>query len=95
CCLTAIAALLTVLVIGLWAEAPVRPGVSQAAPAADATSGLGNAVAQRQAMIRATSETNRKLDKIIDLLQSGRVKVVLEGSEVKHGSAKTAKSSRQ
>lgn len=75
-CLTAISALLTVMVIGLWAEA---------IPSADARAAepFLNASAQRKLMIDAQGGTNAKLDELIALLKSGqvRVQVVAEPTE--------------
>ena len=74
-CLTAIAVLLTVLVIGLWAESGWTTDDAHAAePFVDSS-------AQRRAMVDAQQQTNRKLDEIISLLQSGRVRVqIAEGA---------------
>ncbi|KPK86301.1 MAG: hypothetical protein AMJ81_01605 [Phycisphaerae bacterium SM23_33] len=80
CCLTAIAILLTVLVIGLWATGPVGPAPTSAAPPAAAeadTSGIGNPAAQRAATIQAINTTNQKLDRIISLIESGKIKVTV------------------
>lgn len=79
CCLTAIAVLLTVLVIGLWATGPVGPSPTSAAPprpAGVAPDGIGNPGAQRMAMVQAIHTTNQKLDKIISLIESGKIKVI-------------------
>ena len=86
-CLTAITVLLTVMVIGLWANDPAST-VSDAAAAArkpvvlpsDQTI-LPNAGSQRLAILRATRATNEKLDKIVDLLKSGEIRVVLVESK--------------
>ncbi len=86
CCLTAIAVLLTVLVLGLWAESPIRARAAQAAPAA--VGGMANSSAQRQAMVNALGRTNEKLDRIISLLESGKIKVILARPEVKHATPK-------
>ena len=88
CCLTAIAVLLAVLAVGLWAEAPVVPTASAAGSSTDAVGGFGNPNAQRQAIIRELSETNRKLSEIADLLKSGKIKVVLGKAENTDASAK-------
>ncbi len=81
-CLSAIMVLLAVLIIGLWAEGPIS-GVPDAAGAGarEASSGrhtiLLDARAQRVAMLKAAQETNKKLDKIVDLLKSGNIRVSL------------------
>ncbi|MBS3735091.1 MAG: hypothetical protein KGY99_09225 [Phycisphaerae bacterium] len=73
-CLTIIAVLLTVLIVGLWAD-----GVPAARPAGAAAEGFGNAAKQRKAMIEAQQKTNAKLDALMGLLRSGEVKVRLAG----------------
>ena len=70
-CLTAIAVLLTVVAIGLWAEAPSTGGRLDAAERFLDTS------AQRVQMIDQQKLTNRKLDRLIELLTSGKVKVMV------------------
>jgi hypothetical protein len=74
-CLTAIAALLTVLVIGLWAEAPATAPRAGAAEAPKAT--FGDTAAQRQEQLKAVQQTNEKLDELIRLLKTGTAKVQL------------------
>ncbi|MDY7009238.1 MAG: hypothetical protein SVV80_00595 [Planctomycetota bacterium] len=78
-CLSAIVVLLAILIVGLWAEGPISPipdaagaGVAKTPPDV-----LPNAGAQRLAMIKAIGATNDKLDKIIDLLKSGEIRVGL------------------
>jgi len=87
-CLTAICVLLTVLILGLWAEGPVGPSEGAAAPPARPAGGqfegIGNPSSQRMAMVRGIQETNRKLDEILTLLKSGKVKVALAEGEGKH-----------
>ncbi|KKK58884.1 hypothetical protein LCGC14_3039930 [marine sediment metagenome] len=93
-CLTAIAALLTVLVIGLWAEGPIAPdpaGAAGAVRGVDFTTG-GSPPAQRAAMITALKATNKKLDKMISVLTSGEVKVIVV--EGKNARAKAKKPAR-
>ena len=68
-CLTAIAILLTVLVIGLWADG-VRPlGEARAAEKFLDTG------AQRQEMVAAQERVNAKLTELVELLKSGQAKV--------------------
>ncbi|HET6428442.1 MAG TPA: hypothetical protein VFJ30_08535 [Phycisphaerae bacterium] len=88
CCLTAIAVLLAVVAIGLWSEAPVTARASAAAPDADSPGGVGNPNVQRQAIIRELNETNRNLSEILTLLKSGKLKVVMDKTEVKNESPK-------
>ena len=77
-CLTAIAVLLTVLIIGLWAEVIHPPGGAYAAEPFGVDAG-----AQRNAMIKAMGQTNTKLDELIGLLKTGRAKVQLVQAPVK------------
>ena len=74
-CLTAIAVTLTVLIVGLWATAPVS--LTERATAAEAPGGIPDAGAQREAVIRAIMTTNSKLDRIASLLESGKLRVVV------------------
>jgi hypothetical protein len=67
-CLTAIAVLLTVMVLGLWAQTPV------AAPAL-AADGFGDTGARIAAQLDEAVKTNAKLDQLLTLLSSGQVKV--------------------
>jgi hypothetical protein len=69
-CLTAIAVLLTVMVIGLWAH---TPGPSEAT-AAEMPRGF-DAAGQRRSILEAQQETNKKLGELIELLRSGQAKV--------------------
>ena len=82
-------ALLAVLAIGVWA----RGTLSHAAPApAEPGRELRfNASAQRMKMLNAINTTNQKLDKLIALLDSGKVRVsVIELKEAKaKGDVKT------
>ena len=70
-CLTGIVVLLAVLVVGLWAQAPL------AAPASAAGDGFSDAGARNAAQLEAAQKTNAKLDELIGLLTSGQVKVQL------------------
>lgn len=71
-CLCAITALLAVLVLAVWVQAPS----SSTAYAAEQPQGF-DAAAQRKAIVEAQQETNRKLGELIDLLRSGQMKVQL------------------
>jgi hypothetical protein len=68
-CLTVIAVLLTVLIAGLWAD-----GVRLAGPATAAEKFLDSA-AQREAIVKAQEQGTEKLDELLRLLESGKVKV--------------------
>lgn len=83
-CLTAIAVLLTVLVLGLWAELPThgQKAVAQEPVSREnryvprSTLELGDLAAQQQV-------TNQKLDRLVELFETGqaRVQVVSAGQE--------------
>ena len=75
-CLGAIAVLLAVLVIGLWAEGTW----SSRAAAAD---GIMDAGSQRMAMIKVLDEQNTKLGELITLLKNGQAKVQVVDAEGK------------
>jgi len=69
-CLTVIAVLLTVLIVGLWAQKTPNPPQAMA--------GVPTVLdpnAQRGAMTRAQTLTNAKLDQLISLLKSGEATV--------------------
>ena len=80
-CLSALVVLLTVLIIGMWATGPIQvAGQTAAAPAPPPKTDrdvLPNAGAQRLAMLEAIRTTNGKLDKIISLLESGKLQVTI------------------
>jgi len=81
-CLTAIAVLLTVLVLGFWAEG--LPSLDEARGAEKFLDTAG----QRQATIELQKQTNEKLDQLISLLKSGEVKVQIaqeKGAKVEGG----------
>jgi hypothetical protein len=71
-CLAVIAVLLTVLVVGLWAEMPQASRASAGGPGTD---GFGDTAARIKDQLEATQKTNAKLDEIQILLTSGNVKV--------------------
>ena len=78
-CLTAIAVLLAVLVVGLWGDhAP--PAV--AAPAARGPFLDSSTQTQLVELVRAQEKTTAKLDELLRLFKSGRVKVQLAESPV-------------
>jgi hypothetical protein len=80
-CLTAIVGLLMVLIVGLWATGPVSlTGQTVAAeiePAGKDRGVLPNAGAQRLAILQAIQTTNGKLDRIANLLESGKLRVTV------------------
>jgi len=68
-CLTVIAVLLTVMIIGLWADAVPS---ADTAPAATAAMAPG---VQRAAILAAQKQTTARIGELIALLKSGDVKV--------------------
>ena len=92
-CLTAIAVLLTVLVIGLWADltGPVREARAESkfrdskAQKALTEGRWGTSSAPQQAIARAQQESNLKLDELIKLLKSGEIRVRVVGMEAPGG----------
>ena len=87
-CLTAIAVLLTILVIGLWAD-----GVRSTDKAVAADRWLDSS-AQRNSLVQIQKETNRKLDELIALLKSGEIKVQLTEAPAKGAGARHVKSAK-
>jgi len=86
--LLACVALLAVLAIGIWASGTLSHA---AAPAETGRELRFNASTQRMKTLEAINTTNRKLDKLISLLESGKVRVsVIELKEAKaKGDVKT------
>ena len=75
-CLSIIAVLMTVIIVGLWAETP--------SPVSEAPAGelFLDSSSQRAELVKVSQETNAKLEKLIELLKSGDVKVqVLQSQE--------------
>ena len=70
-CLTAIAVLLTVVVLGLWAD-----GVPTAGELRGAEKFLDSA-AQRKAILEQQKQTNAKLDELVGMFRNGQAKVRL------------------
>lgn len=78
-CLTVIAALLAVLVVGLWAEAPMPTATAEDRPKENPYVG-----AQRQAMIEAAEATQshtKAMKRLVDLFESGQAKVQVVGGD--------------
>jgi len=70
-CLTVIAVLLTVLIVGLWAD-----GVPSAKRAGAENPRLfGDSASQRDELTKLQQQTIDKLDELISLLKSGQVRV--------------------
>lgn len=74
-CLTAIAVLLTVLIVGLWANHSPTPDAAFAGGVPRAI----NPQSQRDAVAEAQRAGNAKLDELIELLKSGDVQVKVIG----------------
>lgn len=85
-CLTVIAGLLTVLILGLWADA-----VPSTRPALGSSSGVPDAGQQRERTIKAVQENTAKLDRLIRLFETGTAKVQIAGAEQPAGAKRGAK----
>jgi hypothetical protein len=85
-CLTAIAVLLAVTVLGLWSQC--APGPIPAQAGVTGTDGFGDTNARIAAQLDEARKTNAKLDEIAKLLSSGQVKVqVMKDKDDKSGGA--------
>ncbi len=83
-CLTLIAALLTVLVVGLWTTAVPAPAGAQAADAKPTEPPTFAQTGTKLVEMTQTQQaTNAKLDELIKLMTSGQVKVQLVGDDGK------------
>ena len=71
CCLTAIAVLLSVLIVALWAQPLPMSGQAMAAPSA----GIPDSGRQRQTMIKELQKNTSKLEDLVRLFESGKAKV--------------------
>jgi hypothetical protein len=82
--LTLLTVLLGLLVLGVWAGLPGALTGRALGDTDGSAAALPNPAAERQAMIKCIEETNKRLDRIITILESGKIKVVItEGSSVK------------
>ncbi len=102
-CLTAITVLLTLLVIGLWADPVAAPSRAEAA------SGYRDAKAKKAVeegrwgtssapnkMAAAQEETNKRLDTLIELFNSGKAKVrIVDGAPAERGGSNVPKSRKK
>ena len=70
--LTAVLCMQALTLLGLWTGQPRTATVHAAIP---------DPGAQREAQVEQQRKTNEKLDKLIDLLSSGKVKVQVEAEE--------------
>ena len=79
-CLTAIAVLLTVLIIGLWADHTPQAPRASAKPFVE--SGTQAQIIQ---VVKAQDRTTAKLTELIALMRSGQVKVEVVAGQGKDG----------
>lgn len=98
-CLTVIAVLLTVLIVGLWAEGVPASRHASAAPAPTAAGatpapmGIPDAGGQRDKLVKEMERVTAKLDHLVSLFETGKAKVQVsaEGKEAgKDNAAKEA-----
>lgn len=75
-CLTVIAVLLTVLIVGMWAEAV--PVTREAA-----ATGIPDSGRQRDKMIKELEKQTAKLDRLVRLFESGSAKVQVKDADGK------------
>jgi hypothetical protein len=79
-CLTVIAALLTVLIAGLWAQGVPAAREAAAAPAAaPAPTGIPDAGGQRDRMVKELERVTAKLEHLAELFETGKAKVQVSG----------------
>lgn len=79
-CLMGILVLLALAVAWLWATGPALVSPAVAAPpekGADGEEGRWNSGAQRIAIVSAIEATNSKLDRLLTLLENGKLQVVV------------------
>ena len=88
-CLTAITVLLTLVIIGLWADH--APLADQAHAKARGTFVESGTQAQLVALVKAQQKTVAKLDQLLGLLKSGQVKVRLVDADARAAQAKGGK----
>ena len=72
--LTAVLVLQGLTLVGLWTGQP-RAG--------DAHAAIPDPGAQREAMVAEQKVTNEKLDRLVSLLESGKLKVVVDNEDEK------------
>ena len=85
-CLTAIAVLLTVMIIGLWADHAPTPAPAMGQinkPFLDTSTQT-----QLVELVKAQRQTTAKMDELIRLLRSGQVKVKIAGQPEKNKGGK-------
>lgn len=90
-CLTVIAVLLSVLIVGLWAE--TVPGQSRAFARDNKPTELFlDSAGQRRAAIAAQEKTTRKLEELVSLFTTGQAKVQIVDKASSTRSPKRARS---
>jgi hypothetical protein len=84
-CLTAIVVLLTVMIVGLWAQT-ATPSPASAAEPFDPKSTRNNEI------VSAQEKTTAKIDELIALLKSGEARIQVTAEGEKGGSNASSKS---
>lgn len=74
-CLTVIAVLLTVLIVGLWADRGPGSPQAQAQVKAQAKAGIPDAGSQRAALTKGLEDSTSKIEELIRLFETGSAKV--------------------
>jgi len=88
-CLTVIAVLLSVLIVGLWAEGPSADRAY--GQVRSKTTPFVNAGEQRERTIKAVETNTAKLDSLIRLFETGKAKVQVAEEGNKSGVRKPTK----
>ena len=92
-CLSVIAVLLTVLIVGLWADVWPERTAQAAIPVGTKANVFKGSAVGRDDLVRVSQGISTKLDRLMVLLKSGQVKVqVKEGSPAGKGGAVGGKS---
>lgn len=101
-CLTAITVLLTLLVIGLWADPVGAPSRAGAASYRDAKAekalkeGRWGTSSAPNKLAAAQGETNEKLDTLIELFNTGKAKVrIVDGAPAERGGSNAPKNRKK
>jgi|GEM_PF-3590586 len=96
CCLTVIAALLTLVVVGLWTDVGPRVERQAAAQSSTPPDGFMNPGKQRVGLEEQQKNTNERLSELIRLFQTGNAKVqVTDPKEAGKGQAVNAPAQKQ
>jgi len=89
-CLTVIAVLMTVLIVGLWADGPPSAEPAMGRARAPGTPFV-NAGQQRERMIEALTKNTAKIDQLISLFQSGKARVQIADDGKREGKQRAIK----